>query len=429
MEIAHLHDIFVQYPAITTDTRNCIPNSIFFALKGANFNGNEYAEKAIEQGCKYAIVDEKRYANESKNILLVDDVLDTLQRLATYHRNTFKIPVIAITGTNGKTTSKELIAAVLSEEFHVLSTQGNLNNHIGVPLTLLRMNKEHEIAVIEMGASHVGEIKILAEIADPNFGLITNVGHAHIEGFGSFENIIKTKGELYDYIRDRKDGKIFIDYDNTYLRNIANDITPIYYGLKDDLFVSGKINSNTPYLSFSWKFSQNYHIVETNLIGEYNITNLLAAVTVGKYFGVKTTKIIKAIEEYTPTNNRSQLKKTDRNTLIIDAYNANPTSMDAALRNFAKMNIENKTLILGDMRELGNESVSEHQKIADLVSSNNFADAFFIGENFSKIDSGFQKFNNLDNFMSYLKEHPLKDRNILIKGSRGLQLEKTIELL
>lgn len=429
MEIAHLHDIFLQYPAVTTDTRNCTPDSIFFALKGANFNGNQYAKKAIELGCKYAIIDEKEYSDDSQNTILVDNVLETLQKLANYHRGKLRIPVIGITGTNGKTTSKELIAAVLSEEFNVLSTQGNLNNHIGVPLTLLRLTKEHEIAVIEMGANHVGEIQTLAEIADPNFGLITNVGHAHIEGFGSFENIIKAKGELYDYIRDRKDGKIFIDYDNTYLRNIASDITPIYYGLKDDLFVCGKIEDNSPYLTFSWKFSQNYHKVHTNLIGEYNITNLLAAVTVGKYFGVKTSKIIKAIEEYVPTNNRSQLKKTNRNTLIIDAYNANPTSMDAALRNFAKMDVSNKTLILGDMRELGSDSILEHQKIADLITENQFTDVFLIGENFSKINSGYPQFEDLNSFLDYLKENPLNDRHILIKGSRGLQLEKSIELL
>jgi UDP-N-acetylmuramoyl-tripeptide--D-alanyl-D-alanine ligase len=429
MEIPQLYEIFKQYPIITTDTRNCIKDSIFFALKGANFNGNQYAKKALELGCKYAIVDEPEYADSSLNILLVDDCLKTLQKLANYHRSKFKIPVIGITGTNGKTTSKELITAVLSEEFNVLSTQGNLNNHIGVPLTLLRINKEHEIAVIEMGASHVGEIKVLAEIADPNYGMITNVGRAHIEGFGSFENIIKAKGELYDYIRDRKDGKIFIDYDNHYLREIANDITPIYYGVEEDLFVCGRVESNDPYLTFSWKFSKDYHQVHTNLIGEYNLTNVLAAVSIGKYFGVKTAKIIKAIEEYSPTNNRSQLTKTEKNTLIVDAYNANPTSMDAALRNFAKMNVPNKVLILGDMKELGTDSLAEHQKISDLIASKDFQNVFLIGDNFSKTESTFPRFNTLDDFTSYLKGHPLSEKFILIKGSRGLQLEKCIDLL
>jgi len=429
MEITQLYDIFKKYPIVTTDTRKSPKDSIFFALKGANFNGNKYARSAIENGCRYAIVDEPEYADESSNILLVDNSLKTLQQLAHHHRCQFKIPVIGITGTNGKTTTKELITAVLSEEFNVLSTEGNFNNHIGVPLTLLRMNKSHEVAVIEMGANHLGEIKALAEIADPNYGLITNVGHAHIEGFGSFENVIKAKGELYDYVRDRKDGKIFVDHENSFLRNMVTQLDPIYYGTEENLFVTGKIISTTPYLTFAWKFSKNFHTVETNLIGEYNLTNTLAAVAMGKYFGVRTTKINKAIKNYIPTNNRSQLKKTEKNTLIIDAYNANPTSMDAALRNFMKMNVPNKALILGDMRELGNDSAIEHQKIVDMVSSNNFHDVFFVGDNFSNTESPFLSFHTLDDFINYLKEHPLADRYILIKGSRGIQLEKCVDLL
>ncbi len=430
MEISQLYEIYKQYPVVTTDTRNSPKNSIFFALKGANFNGNIYAKKAIEEGCKYAIVDEAEYADESSNIILVEDSLKTLQELAHYHRSKFKIPVIGITGTNGKTTSKELITAVLGEEFNVLSTEGNLNNHIGVPLTLLRMNKQHEVAVIEMGASHVGEIRTLAEIADPNYGLITNVGHAHIEGFGSFENVIRAKGELYDYIRNRKDAKIFVDYGNSYLKDmVTEDLDPIYYGMDENLFVSGRVISNDPFLTFSWRFSKNYHAVRTNLIGEYNLTNTLAAVAIGKYFGVRTTEICDAIENYIPTNNRSQLKKTDKNTLIIDAYNANPTSMDAALRNFAKMDVPNKVLILGEMRELGEDTALEHQKIADLISENSFENAFFIGDNFSHTKSQYPRFSTLDDFMVYLKDHPLSDKYILIKGSRGNQLEKCVDLL
>ena len=429
MEISQLYEIFKQYPLVVTDTRNIIPNSVFFALKGAKFDGNEYARQAIDKGCKYAIVDEKEYADESSNILLVEDSLKALQDLAHSHRSKFKIPVIGITGTNGKTTSKELITAVLSEEFNVLSTIGNFNNHIGVPLTLLRMTKQHEIAVIEMGASHVGEIRELAEIADPNYGLITNVGHAHIEGFGSFENVIKAKGELYDYIRNRKDAKIFVDDDNTYLKKLVTDLDPIYYGTGSNLFVSGGVVSSSPFLTFKWKFSKNYHTITTNLIGEYNLTNTLAAVTIGKYFGVKTSKINKALNEYIPTNNRSQLKKTDRNTLIIDAYNANPTSMQAALINFAKLDVPNKVLILGDMRELGEESKSEHQKIADMVLSDNFREVYFIGEYFSHTSTAFPKFEKLDDFGDYLKKHPLSDKYILIKGSRGLQLERCVEFL
>ncbi|MEN9918683.1 MAG: hypothetical protein RL662_1119 [Bacteroidota bacterium] len=429
MEISQLYDIFKQYPIVTTDTRNCPQDSIFFALKGATFDGNEYAKQAIAEGCKYAIVDDANYADESANILLVEDVLKTLQELAAYHRRKLKIPVIGITGTNGKTTSKELVTTVLSQDFNVLATQGNLNNHIGVPLTLLRMTKQHDIAVIEMGANHVGEIKILSEIADPNYGLITNVGYAHIEGFGSFENIIKTKRELYEYIGGSKDGKIFVDYDNTYLMQMKEDITSIFYGKEDDLFVCGRVESMNPYLTFAWKFSKNYHIVPTQLIGEYNLTNVLAAVAIGKYFGVKTHKISSAISEYIPTNNRSQLKKTDKNTLIIDAYNANPSSMNAALTNFFKIDVSNKALILGDMKELGVDTEAEHKKVVDLLIANKLKDVYLIGANFGKIESPFHKFSSFDDFATYLKEHALRDRYILIKGSRGMQLEKCIDLL
>lgn len=429
MDIKEIYDIYCQYPQITTDTRNCIKDSIFVALKGANFNGNQYAEKALELGCRYAIVDEAIYAEANSNILLVDDCLKTLQLLARYHRDQFKIPIIGITGTNGKTTTKELVTTVLSEEFNVLSTQGNLNNHIGVPLTLLKLNKEHEIAVIEMGASHVGEIATLSNIANPNFGLITNVGRGHIEGFGSFENIIKTKGELYDYIRNVPDGKVFIDYDNPYLVEMAESLTCIYYGIDDDLFVSGKIEANDPYLTIAWKFSKNYHVVHSNLIGEYNLSNILAAVAVGKYFGIKTTKIIDAIEKYKPTNMRSQLQKTQNNTLIIDAYNANPTSMAAAINNLGKMNVDNKVLVLGDMLELGAEATTEHQKIVDLAKQNNITEVYLIGQHFNDTVCTFHKYKSYIEFIDYLKEHPLSDKFILIKGSRGLKLEKCVDAL
>lgn len=429
MKLESLYQIFTQHPIVTTDTRNCPENSIFFALKGANFNGNEYAKKAIQSGCSYAIVDESDFADESNNILLVDDVLKTLQDLAHYHRSKFSIPVIGITGTNGKTTSKELVTAVLSKEFEVLSTQGNLNNHIGVPLTLLRMNKSHEIAVIEMGASHVGEIKILSEIADPTFGIITNIGHAHIEGFGSYENIIKTKSELYDYIRTRKDGKVFIDANNDLLMKLAEGLTMIQYGEGEDFFVRGKVVDNDPYMSFVWQFSKNDHLVHTHLIGEYNLTNVLAAVSVGKYFGVKKAKINEAISEYIPTNNRSQLKKTDRNMLVIDAYNANPTSMSAALDNFKKLTLPNKVVILGDMKELGVDAEIEHQAIADLLTSGEIENAYLIGEHFSKTNTSHLCYQTLNEFLDYLKKNPLKDKNILIKGSRSIQLEKCIDLL
>lgn len=428
MEISELYKIFKRYPEISTDTRNSPKDSIFFALKGANFNGNKYAQQAIDSGCSYAVVDEAEYATQP-NIILVNDTLETLQKLANHHRRQFKTPILAITGTNGKTTTKELITAVLSEEYKVLSTQGNLNNHIGVPLTLLRLKKEHEIAIIEMGANHIGEIKALMEIAEPNYGLITNIGHAHIEGFGSYANIVKAKGELYDYIRGTKDGKIFINYDNSLLREMAEGITSIYYGFKDDLFVSGKVVSLRPYLEFAWKFGNKNHKIKTKLIGEYNLTNALAAITVGKYLGVKADLICKAIEAYEPTNNRSQLKETKKNMLIIDAYNANPTSMHAALENFDHMDVNHKVLILGDMKELGPDTDMEHQKVADYISNHDFERVIFVGENFSRIKTNYPRFTDLDGLKKYLIEHPIKDSYILLKGSRGMQLEKCVDFL
>lgn len=428
MEITELYKIYLQYPEVSTDTRNSPKGSIFFALKGANFNGNEYAEKAIDSGCSYAVVDEKEYATRP-NIILVSDCLETLQELARHHRKQLKTPIIGITGTNGKTTTKELITSALSQEYNVLSTHGNLNNHIGVPLTILRIKKEHEIAIVEMGASHVGEIKFLAEIAQPNYGLITNIGHAHIEGFGSYENVIKAKGELYEYIRSTHDGKIFIDYDNGLLREMAEGITSIYYGLEEDLFVSGKVLSISPYLELEWKFGSKRNKVKTKLIGEYNLPNVLAAITISKYLGVKSSLISKAIEEYLPTNNRSQLKETEKNMLIIDAYNANPTSMLAALENFDRMEVSHKALILGDMKELGPDTDMEHQKIADYVSHHKFNKAIFIGDNFSRVETNFPRFKDMDGLREYLGKNPIENSYILLKGSRSVQLERCIEML
>lgn len=428
MDISKLYAIYKQHPEVSTDTRNSPKDSLFFALKGANFDGNEYAEQSIESGCSYAIVDNAKYATRP-NIILVDNVLDTLQQLATYHRKQIKTPIIGITGTNGKTTTKELITAVLSQEYNVISTLGNLNNHIGVPLTILRIKKEHEIAVVEMGASHVGEIKQLAEIAQPNYGLITNIGHAHIEGFGSYENVIKAKGELYEYIRGTKEGKIFLDYNNSLLHEMAEGIISIYYGFDEDLFVSGKVVALRPYLEFEWKFGSRRNKVKTKLIGEYNLSNVLAAITVGKYLGVKAPLICKAIEGYEPTNNRSQLKETQKNMLIIDAYNANPTSMHAALENFSHMEVNHKVLILGDMKELGPDTDMEHQKVADYVSHHGYEKVLFVGDNFSRTKTKYPRFKDLDSLKEYLAQNPIKDSYILLKGSRGIQLERCIEVL
>ena len=430
MEISALYTIFQKYPHVTTDTRNCTPDSIFVALKGATFNGNTFAEKALEQGCSYAIVDEEKYATKP-NIILVDNCLETLQKLANYHRKQFKIPVLAITGSNGKTTTKELVMSVLSQEYNVIATQGNYNNHIGVPLTLLRIKKEHEFAIIEMGASHMEEIKLLAEIAEPNYGLITNIGHAHIEGFGSYENIIKAKGELYDFIRQTKEGKIFIDSSNPTLKKMSEGMTCIEYGLgdKDSLFITGTVLSCTPCLEFEWCIASNCQVVKTKIIGEYNLPNALAAITIGKYFGVKSDLISKAIREYEPTNNRSQLKETAKNMLIIDAYNANPTSMRAALNNFSSLNVSSKVLILGDMKELGPDTDVEHQKIADLVETNGFDNAYFVGENFSHVSTKFPLYKDFEELREHLSEHPIEGSYVLLKGSRSMHLENCIDLL
>lgn len=370
MKLSALYQIFLDCQLVTTDSRNCPEGSLFIALKGESFNGNAFAGKALETGCAYAVIDESEYAIEGdQRYILVDDCLQTLQQLANYHRRQLGTRVIGITGTNGKTTTKELISAVLSRSHNILYTLGNLNNHIGVPSTLLRLKTEHDLAVIEMGANHPGEIKFLSEIAEPDCGIITNVGKAHLEGFGSFEGVIKTKGELYDFLRKKEGSTVFIHHDNAYLMNIAEGLNLIPYGTEDDLYVNGRITGNSPYLTFEWKAGKDgkSYQVQTQLIGEYNFPNALAAITIGRFFGVEDAKINEALSGYTPQNNRSQLKKTDDNTLIIDAYNANPTSMMAALQNFRNMEVPHKMLILGDMRELGAESAAEHQKIADYL--------------------------------------------------------------
>lgn len=330
MDITTLYQIFLSCTGVTTDSRNCPKGSLFIALKGDTFNGNAFASKALEAGSAYAVVDEAAYAPAGDiHYILVDNCLHTLQQLANYHRRQLGTRIIGITGTNGKTTTKELISAVLSQKYNILYTLGNLNNPIGVPLTLLRLKAEHELGVVEMGASHPGDIKELVEIAEPDYGIITNVGKAHLEGFGSFEGVVRTKGELYDYLRRQSNSTIFLHQDNPHLTEIAWGLNPITYGEADNLYVNGHVTGNSPYLAFEWKAGKEgeRHEVHTRLIGEYNFPNALAAITIGRFFGVEPEKIDKALNEYEPHNNRSQLKKTTDNTLIIDAYNANPTSM------------------------------------------------------------------------------------------------------
>ena len=427
MSIIDLYDLFIHNPQITTDSRNCPKGSIFFALKGDKFDGNQYAGKALASGCVYAVIDNPDYYIGERTIL-VDNVLKTLQQLAHHHRKVLGLPIIGITGTNGKTTTKELLAAVLSTKFNLLYTEGNFNNHIGVPLTLLRLTHDHEMAVIEMGASHPGDIKELVDIVHPNYGIITNVGRAHLEGFGSFEGVIRTKGELYDYIR-RSKGKIFIKKENEYLQSIAKGIEQITYGNGDDAFASGQVVSCDPFLVFNWKQQGKLHTVETHIIGSYNLDNVLAAVAVGRFFKIPAERISRAIAAYEPTNNRSQFKKTDNNELIIDAYNANPSSLKVALDNFITMPVQPKAIILGDMRELGPTSDELHAEVVAQIKKGQFDKVFLCGEHFSKVGKEFSPFATTEAMVEELRKQPLKGYHILIKGSHSMGLEKLADIL
>ncbi|MCE5206140.1 MAG: UDP-N-acetylmuramoyl-tripeptide--D-alanyl-D-alanine ligase [Porphyromonadaceae bacterium] len=434
MEIANLYELFRNYPSVTTDSRMCSKGSIFFALKGERFNGNLFAEKALEAGCAYAVVDE-RPEDEPANdrIIVVDNVLVTLQKLANFHRRKLKIPIIGITGTNGKTTTKELIAIALSREFKVAYTQGNFNNQIGVPLTLLSMNKSHEIGVIEMGASHPGDIRELCEIAEPNYGLITNVGKAHLEGFGSFENVIKTKGELYGFIREN-DGKVFVNKDNQILYELSEGMDRILYGKNDPtLFASGAIANATPFLEFDWSFFDTSYRVKTSLVGEYNFDNAIAAVAVSKYFGINADRISAALEEYEPQNHRSQFKRTEQNDLIIDAYNANPTSMKTSLEFFTSVPSSlPKMVILGEMKELGEISQEEHQRMIDFLQRQSYTRIYLVGDTFRKMlpaNSSYRFFEDVDALVKSLNDEPLTGYYILLKGSHSVHLEKAVNYL
>lgn len=431
MDIKDLYKLYEAHPLITTDSRNCPKGAIFIALKGDSFDGNKFAAMALEKGCACAIVDEREYATDERCIL-VDDCLKTLQALAREHRRKFHIPVIGITGTNGKTTTKELVSAVLSKKYDVLSTQGNFNNDIGVPKTLLRLNPAHEIAVVEMGASHPGDIKTLVEIVEPDYGIITNVGRAHLQGFGSFEGVVKTKGELYDFLRQREDAKVFIHAENEHLMKIAHGLDLVKYGMGDgdDLDVEGKVISCAPLLRFEWRRKGGeWHDVKTHLIGSYNTLNMLAAATIGLYFGVSEENVCAALADYTPSNNRSQLEETSYNHLIVDAYNANPTSMAAALVNFRDMEVDSKMAILGDMRELGDVSGEEHQRVVDFLVSAGLKDVWLVGEEFSKTDCPFRKFKDVEEVKAAIQAHRPEGYYILIKGSNGIKLFQLPELL
>lgn len=428
--IAELHQLFLESSGVCTDTRNIIEGSLFFALKGANFDGNQFAKQAISDGAKYAIVDDKSISNDD-SIIWVDDVLMALQRLANYHRTYLDIPIIGITGTNGKTSTKELINAVLSKGLNVCATKGNLNNHIGVPLTLLSIDNMVEVAVVEMGANHIGEIAELCKIAEPNYGIITNVGKAHIEGFGSFEGVKKAKSELYQHI-ESTNGTLFINSENKDLKQMLNKGASIvgYGSVKTDKVYCKEI-SDQPLLSFVAKVGDNDIDLSTHLIGAYNIENVLVAISIGLFFKVGIGNIKNAIEEYVPSNNRSQLIKTSFNEILLDAYNANPSSMALALENFIKLNHPKKVLVIGEMKELGESSLEEHQNIIDTISQETFYQVFLLGKNFEVVMSNtpYEVFVETSDLINYLKNYPIKDAFVFVKGSRSNKLEDIVKYL
>ena len=444
MDIKELYQLYQQHPCITTDSRDCPKDSIFLALKGESFDGNKFAASAIEKGCAYAFIDEPEYKQDDR-FILVDNCLQTFKDLAREHRRQFDIPVIGITGTNGKTTTKELIATVLQQKYNVLYTQGNFNNDVGVPKTLFRLTKEHEIAVIEMGASHPGDIKTLVETAEPTCGLITNVGKAHLQGFGSFEGVIKTKCELYDFLRSRKDSLIFINADNEHLIDQIGEEEEIWLSPystdpeKQYNCISGEIIACDPFLKFRWREplmvleeegrSTKWHKVQTQLIGSYNIDNLLAAIAVGINFGVERKKICEALEKYVPSNNRSQMTVTAKNHLVVDAYNANPSSMQAALENFSLMQADHKMAILGQMGELGADSNKEHRQLVSYLEATGFDEIWLVGDNFRDIPCSFRKFHDVEEVKAAIQEHCPEGFYILIKGSNSNKLFQLPELL
>ena len=424
MKIEEIYKIYQHFPNVQTDSRKLQKEEIFFALKGPNFNGNIFVQKALELGAAFVIADEK-VDFEDKRIIYVNDVLQTLQQLAKYHREQFDIPFIAITGSNGKTTTKELIHEVLSTTYKTYTTQGNLNNHIGIPLTILKIKPDAEIAVIEMGANHLHEIAGYCEYAKPLYGLITNIGKAHLEGFGGEENVKKGKGELFDYL-GKTGGTAFVNTDDVAVFDLSKKLpNVVYYGSKSN-DTKGKIINNGPLIEVKIEGEITLSI-PTNLVGNYNLPNILAAVSVGKYFAVNEQKIKKSISGYLPSNSRSQLIHKDSNSIILDAYNANPGSMKAAIENFANMQGNKKILLLGSMMELGEDSQKEHETIVSLINKNKWYAVVLVGKNFNQIKQDFINFENSSQAKEWLIKEDPKNAQILIKGSRSMQMEKVLE--
>lgn len=420
MNTAQLYNLFLKSSGVSTDTRSIGRDSMYFALKGANFNGNAFAGQALEKGASLAIIDEEEY--EQQGTILVDDVLQSLQDLARFHREQLQIPVIGLTGSNGKTTTKELMHAVLSSRFNTLATSGNLNNHIGVPLSLLRIGKAHEIAIIEMGANHQGEIAMLSDLCQPDIGYITNFGKAHLEGFGGIEGVIKGKSELYTYLRQHHK-TVLVNTDDERQFSLSQGIRSLKFGSGAEAnFSFTKGIAASPTLSIRYGEVE----IQSQLSGDYNFSNLAAAISLGLHFGIDIQKIKEAIEKYQPSNNRSQISRTERNLLLIDTYNANPSSMEVALQNFRQADFPAKWVILGDMFELGEYAESEHARIAKLAQEGNFEKCILIGREFSKQKVDCLQFDSTEEAMNYLKEEAPEARSILLKGSRSMKLETLI---
>jgi len=426
-DIQKLYQKYLERKTISTDTRQIVHGSMFIALKGPKFNANAFAEEALQRGATYAVVDEAAFAKNEKYIL-VEDGLQALQQLAAHHRNQLKIPVIGLTGSNGKTTSKELLYAVLARKYKTFATKGNLNNHIGVPLSILSIDASFEIAVIEMGANHVGEIAALAKIANPTHGLITNIGKAHIGTFGGFENIVRAKSELYQHLIEHG-GQVFINSQNLILFNMAKRFqSPLFYPAAGDYYHADFISAD-PFIKFKPEHGEE---VQTKLLGAYNFENIAAALCIGKFFGVDTTLANAVVAEYRPDNMRSQIVKKGTNTIILDAYNANPSSMAAAIENLAAMNVKRKILILGDMYELEGDAEQEHLGIGKLIREKGFEDVFLVGALFrsalGEIPDA-KHFETKQSLMDELRRNSLTNATILVKASRGIGLETIVEVL
>lgn len=425
MNIEAIYKIYLEYPSVQTDTRKLKSGDIYFALKGDNFNGNHFVRQAFEKGANYCVVDEVEFQINEKCIL-VDDVLITLQALATHHRKQFDIPFIAITGSNGKTTTKELMMAVLSSKYKTYATEGNLNNHIGVPLTILKIKKDAQMAIIEMGANHQKEIEFYCNIALPTHGLINNCGKAHLEGFGGIEGVKKGKGELYQFLKNNN-GIIFRNTDLDYLEEMSDGIEKqITYGSQQANFI-GKSFTDNSFLQVAVLTPNLECTIHTQLVGEYNMANVLGAIAVGRTFEIGINEIKKSVEEYSPSNSRSQLIKIGTNTIILDAYNANPTSMVSAINNFAQLDYPNKVVMIGAMMELGDDSILEHQKIIELLEQSNWKQVVLVGGNFNHVKHSFMYFENSTLAQKWYKESKFENTAFLIKGSRAFQMEKILD--